>query len=207
MSMSACVSTYSLFLLACWIGTLPVHPFVLPPPRRCQSVCGFLLGVRSAPQPVTCPTFANSTVCHRRAQYSACSRWSKRALDVAGGVGSQLPRLEVGAGVGATSCRVPTWAPLRRWSRPAIDKTAQCCSCWWAGRVCTWLRRESPSRARSIKERRDGCSWSRACGARRRGPGEQDPCSVRNDHLLCVILENLSSDWPILALSWCSTSR
>jgi len=70
MSMSVCVLRNSLlFFLACWSGGLPVHPLVLPLPRWCHSVCGFLLGVRSAnPEPVTCSTIANITVCCRRSQ-------------------------------------------------------------------------------------------------------------------------------------------
>ena len=72
----------------------------------------------------------------------------------------------------AASCRVPTWALQRRWSRPAMKKTAPWCSCGWAGRVSTWVGRELPSRARNTRERRDGlepslrCAEKRACRAR-----------------------------------------
>ena len=133
MSMSVCVSTYSLlvFLHVC-LAAFPSALLCSP----CHD--GVILSVVffwafALPTPSLSPAPPLQTV------PSVAGAHSSRHA-----VGGQKGPL-ISPGEWAASCRVPTWAPLRRWSRPAIEETTQWCSCGWAGRVSTWVGRESPS--------------------------------------------------------------
>jgi len=94
----------ALFFLTCWSGALPVHPFVLPLPRRCHSVCAFLLGF-ALPTPSLSPAPPLQTV-----PSVICAHSSRHAVS-----GQKRPLTSPGGW--AASCRVPMWA--LGWGQPA----------------------------------------------------------------------------------------